>query len=269
MDRIRDAVARARSAQPPKRAAAPTGTASRRPVVTGGAGVVACDTERFAAHRIVASDGDPAAAAYRILRTKVLQRARQEGWKTIAVVSPSPGAGKTLTAINLAIAIGAQQGGDCALIDFDFYRPSVASYLGLANPPSVVEYFEGAKSIDDVVIRTDLANVLVVANDRVSRRGAEFFASPAADELLSACVNRLGAQTVIIDLPPLIGCDDTLALLPKVDCALLVVASGETRVSDLNEARRLLGKTPVIGSTLNKARATFGAPNYYYAPGVK
>jgi Mrp family chromosome partitioning ATPase len=45
-----------------------------------------------------------AVAAYRILRTRLLHRARSKGWKTIAVTSAGPNDGKTLTTLNLAFS---------------------------------------------------------------------------------------------------------------------------------------------------------------------
>src|SRR5690606_20966051 len=137
--------------------------------------------------------------SYRVLRTRVLQTMENEGWKTIAVVSPNSGAGKTVTAINLAIAIGSKQGSRAVLVDLDFYRPSVAKYLGLKEIPSVVDFFEGKKSLRDVTVRPDLPDVLLVGNERVSRRGAEFLTSKRADEMIDRCVNEYAARTVIFD----------------------------------------------------------------------
>ena len=80
---------------------------------------------------------------------------------------------------------------------------------------------------------------------------------------LSMKIHDFGSRVVIFDMSPLLGCDDTLAFLPKVDCALLVAASGDTRVEDLKEAKRILGKTNILGTVLNKAPAAF-MPNQYY-----
>jgi len=43
----------------------------------------------------------------------------------------------------------------------------------------------------------------------------------------------------------------------------LVAASGDTRTDDLKEARRILSKTNILGTVLNKAPASF-MPNQYY-----
>ena len=139
MDRIRNAVTRARHARdgmsPEPAPAARTPAAPHfqaRPAAADALNLapIACNFENFGRNRIIANEQDPVLNAYRVLRTRVLQKMEAENWKTIAVVSPGSWAGKTVTAINLAIAIGSKAGSRATLVDLDFYRPSVARYLG-------------------------------------------------------------------------------------------------------------------------------------------
>lgn len=224
---------------------------------------VACDFSGFTANRIISNEQDPVLNAYRVMRTRVLQKMQDNNWRTIAVVSPGAAAGKTVTAVNLAISIGSKDGNRVTLVDLDFYRPRIAKYLGISDPPSVVDYFEGKKSLEAVTVRPDLTDMLLIANERVSRRGGELLASNKSDELVQTAIQDFGSRVVIFDMSPLLGCDDTIAFLPKVDCALVVASSGETRSRDLKEAIRVLGDTPIIGSVLNKAPTTL-SPNPYY-----
>ena len=289
MDRIREAVLKARQARPDtgsERAEAqqpnggeaagkaraagktPAGLSGTRFSHVSSAGLdrfqkVACDFSGFTANRIISNEQDPVLNAYRVLRTRILQKMEDNNWRTIAVVSPGSQAGKTVTSINLAIAMGSSEGNRTTLVDLDFYRPRVAKYLGVSEPPSILDFFEGKKSLQDVTVRPDLPDTLLIANERVSRRGGELLTSAKADEMINLAVNEFGSRAVIFDMSPLLGCDDTIAFLPKVDCALLVVASGETRIRDLKEAKRILRDTPIIGSMLNKAPQTLN-PNPYY-----
>jgi len=43
--------------------------------------------------------------AYKLLRTRTMQRMRQNDWKTLGITSARENEGKSLTAINLAISI--------------------------------------------------------------------------------------------------------------------------------------------------------------------
>ena len=272
MDRIREAITRARDEKDkivPPQAARP---ASFTPAAALNAGTaadpgrfaqVSCNFDAFRKNRIISNEQDPVLNAYRVLRTRVLQKMEHEGWRTVAVVSPTAAAGKTVTAINLAIAIGSKEGSRATLVDLDFYRPSTARYLGLRDFPSILDFFEAKRSLEDVTLRPDLTDVLLIANERVTRRGAEYLTSGRADELIDKTVNDYGSRVVIFDMSPLLGCDDSIAFLPKVDCVLLVAASGQTRTHELKEARRILSGTNILGTVLNKAPAAF-MPNQYY-----
>lgn len=198
-----------------------------------------------------------------MLRTRVLQKMETEGWRTLAVVSPSSATGKTVTAINLSIAMGSKEGIRPVLIDLDFYRPSIAKYLGIKDSPSVLDYFEGVRTVEEVTVRPDLHDMLLIPNERVTRRGAEYLASDRADGLIDTALNDYGSRAVIFDMSPLLGCDDTLALLPKIDCVLLVAASGQTRTAELKEAKRILSRTNLLGTVLNKSPRAL-MPNQYY-----
>ena len=270
MERIRDAISRARvageSAARKEGRPAPAASGSFAPQIAPNDDAflpVECNFDNFRKYRIISNEQDPVLNAYRVLRTRILQKMEAEGWKTIAVVSPGPGAGKTVTAINLAIAIGTKEGSRATLVDLDFYRPSVARYLGVRDFPSVLDYFEERASIQDVTTRPNLPDVLLLANERITRRGAEYLSSAAADRLIETTVRDYGSRVVIFDMSPLLGCDDSIAFLPKVDCVLFVAASGQTRVAEFKDAKRLLGGVNMMGTVLNKAPAML-MPNQYY-----
>ncbi len=75
---------------------------------------LAVDWMALRENRIVdGTDPRPAAQAYRMLRTQVLQRARTHHLSTIGVISATNGEGKTLTAINLALGLAANPTSRC------------------------------------------------------------------------------------------------------------------------------------------------------------
>lgn len=276
MDRIREAITRARDVKDRDQGITAPAAPSHQTYQPSAASIqatthaddrflpVKCNFDDFRRHRIISNEQDPVLNAYRVLRTRVIQKMAENNWKTLAIVSPSAGAGKTVTAINLAIAIGSKQDTRVTLADLDFYRPSMARYLGLRDFPSILDYFEDKRSLEDVTLKPDLNNVLLIANERVTRRGAEHLTSHRMDSMIDTAVNQYASNIVIFDMSPILGCDDSIAFLPKVDCALLVAASGQTRGQELKEAKRLLNNgTNFLGAVLNKAPAAF-LPNQYY-----
>jgi len=73
------------------------------------------------------ADHDPAATAYKVLGTHVLQRMRANGWQALAITSPTQGNGKTCTAINLAVSLVRDPKHTVLLVDLDQCRSTVAS----------------------------------------------------------------------------------------------------------------------------------------------
>ncbi len=119
-----------------------TGDRSRPPVARHPSTRLSFDIVRARANRVVMPDDPgPAAQAYRMLRTQVLQRARREDVRALGIVSAADGEGKTLTAINLALGIAAESNQDVLLVDLDLRRPSVASVLGLTPPQGLEGWF--------------------------------------------------------------------------------------------------------------------------------
>ena len=68
--------------------------------------VVPVSAKTLSERRIIAGlDQHPASDAFKLLRTQVLQRMQEHGWNMLAVTSPGPGEGKSLTAVNLAVSL--------------------------------------------------------------------------------------------------------------------------------------------------------------------
>ena len=70
-------------------------------------------------------------------------------------------------------------------------------------------------------------------------------------------------QIVILDLPPILSSDDVIALLPQIDCVLLVAAVGLTKTSEIEECMGHLQQSQLVRVVLNKARDT-KSTHYHY-----
>ena len=82
--------------------------------------------------------------AYKLLRTHVLHRTKRENRNTLMFTGPLPNEGKTLTAINLAIAISQKVGQTVLLVDGDLRNPSIHRYLNLPSGPGLMDYLTSA-----------------------------------------------------------------------------------------------------------------------------
>jgi len=242
------------AAEPPSAtAAAPAGNSNAEPSRTR---VKVVDSQVARRNRILAPGAEgPAIRSYRILRTQVLQRMKQEGYSSLAVVSPDAGDGKTVTALNLGIAIGADADHTALVVDLDLRNPGVAPALGLKAEFGVDACLRGERDVAEVLIAPKGYRQLVLLPAAAPvEQSSELLGSERAAQVLSEIVQRYPNRIVIFDLPPLLHTDDALALLPRADAALLVIHEGRTRREDVERSLDLMRKIPVIGTVLNGSR---------------
>ena len=185
------------------------------------------DRSRRTAHLVVDLEPrGPAAEAYRTMRTNVLSMARKRGLKVFAVVSPMQQEGKSLTAANLAAALG-QTDERVLVVSADIRKPRIHEHFGVLNGKGLTEVLEGELALGEAIVRPAVGNVWVLPGGHVTSRPAELLQSPAMAELLDTV--RREFDIVVLDCPPVLGLADCLALLPLTDAVLLVVRSGRTR----------------------------------------
>jgi protein-tyrosine kinase len=209
-------------------------------------------------NRIIAQPGvasaDPAAAAFRMLRTQVLQRLDENAWRSLAVLSPGSDDGKTTTAINLAVSLANDHQHTILLVDFDLKRPMIAKKLGIEPPAGTNDILRGTARVEDCLFHPEGFDRLVVLPAAAPlAHSSEALAGPRCRELIAELRSRYPERILLFDLPPILGADDALAFAPLVECALMVIAEGSTRRGDLLRSMELLRKLPVVGTVLNRA----------------
>jgi protein-tyrosine kinase len=197
---------------------------------------------------------DAAAAAFRMLRTQVLQRMDANGWRSLAILSPAAADGKTTTAVNLAISLASDRLHTVLLVDFDFHRPTLAARFGLAPEFGVDDVLSGHAALEDCLYHPDGFERLVILPARAAlANSSEILAGPRGRELVTELRARYPDRIIIFDLPPVLTADDALSFVPLVECGLVVAAEGRTRRNDLVRTIELLNKLPLVGTVLNRA----------------
>ena len=206
-------------------------------------------------HRIVdGADQRPAAQAYRMLRTQVLQRARAHHLSTIGVISAANGEGKTLTAINLALGLAAEPNQSVLLMDLDLKRPRIAQTLRLPLNQGLEAWFAGLAKLEDLWCGLDGAERLFLMPTMAPvPDSSEALARATTTKMLQDLKERDPGRLMIVDLPPVLLSDDAITLAPRLDAVVLVVTEGCTRREDISRTLELLGNTRVIGTVLNQS----------------
>jgi protein-tyrosine kinase len=219
------------------------------------------DVDLLEQNRIVIDERSNASAAYKVLRTRILQRMRRNGWKTLAVTGTCPNEGKSLTAINLAINLAWHLTTSVVLVDMDLRSPSIHRYLGIDTRYGLMDYLNGDVPLVRAGVRPGIERLGVILNDRPVANASELLSAPETVQLIEE-VKRGDDRIAIFDLPPVFAGDDVLAFAPLVDAVLIVLSQGTTKRTSLVALRELLQNVNVIGTVLNRSSERV-APYYY------
>lgn len=203
----------------------------------------------------------PHGAAYKMLRTQVLRRLEQLGVNTLGVMSAQSGEGKTLTAINLAIAIAADPARTVLLVDFDLRNPSIASRFGHQPSIGVEDCLRQHRPVQEAMFKVAGYERLTIlpARERVEH-SSELLMSVATGEIIGEMRARYANRVIIFDVPPVLQADDALAFTRHLQAGLLVIGEGKSRRDDVTRTLQLLQHLPFVGTVLNGSREPVSTP---------
>ncbi|MGF6395667.1 CpsD/CapB family tyrosine-protein kinase [Pseudomonas plecoglossicida] len=196
-----------------------------------------------------------------LLRTQVLKAMDENGWRTLGITSPTPEAGKTVLAVNLAMSIAHHTTKTALLVDFDLRRPRVGSTLGLPMDKALNDVLSGKAWLEEALVNPTLPRFVVLPTREPIPMSTEMLSSPKVDDMITELRDRYESRICIFDLPPLLSSDDAMTVLPKLDCVLLVVANGMNSKKDIEDCLYHLANANLVGAVLNKADEQ---PRTYY-----
>jgi len=196
---------------------------------------------------------------FRIVKRELLAKMRgTHGYNVvpngnvILVTSAHPGDGKSFCAINLAISLAAENELEVLLVDGDFAKPSIPQALGIKAERGLMDVLiDPVLRIEDVVVRTDIPSLAILAAGRTNVSDAEQLGSARTDALISSLVAGRPRRVVIFDSPPLLAASVAPMLAAHVGQTLIVVRADTTTETALRDAAGLLGGCANISLLLN------------------
>lgn len=223
----------------------------------------AVDAEALERNRVLLRVQDVAVSrAYKILRTRVLHRMAANNWYTLGITGTSAGEGKTITAINLAIALAQDPNAWVYLVDLDLQRPQLGAYLGMSYEYGLTDFLTGQAQLDQVVYDIGIRRLAVIPNASPVETSSEHLRSARMADFINALEGQQPRRIVIFDMPPLNVSDDVLAFAPRVDSFLLVATQGVTARRTLANAKEVLSELNVLGVVLNRSTERNESPYY-------
>lgn len=206
---------------------------------------------------------------YRSLRTKVLKMAQLQGKNTIMITSSSPGEGKTMTAINLALTIVKGVHQNVLLIDGDLRCPDVHKKLGFDFQFGLSHYLNHQVDLSAVIHRTNIPKLSIIPAGEPTSNSSELLASDRMKELIRETKTRYQDRYVIFDVPPIIPITDASVLVEQVDWAIFVIQAGQTPRETVASAISLFDRDKILGVVMNNIQVMPVEYKHSYRKGSK
>lgn len=194
-----------------------------------------------------------------------------ESQAIVAVTSARPGEGKSSVVASTAVSY-ALAGRRVLIIDLDLHRPTQQEFWQHGNRPWVGlpgATFPEPTSVSQAVDRPEHASAIdhgdgvhLLPAGGSGRRAASLLTDPKFPGLLKQWSQAY--DIILIDTPPVLAVSDALVVARHTDGLLLVVASEETSVPEIQRVIRDVrtNNTKLIGVVLNKVRRN--EAGYYY-----
>jgi polysaccharide biosynthesis transport protein len=204
----------------------------------------------------------PAAEVYHTIRTALLFSQPGRTPKSILFTSAVENEGKTVTALNVALAF-AQTGSRVLLVDADLRKGRCHHILGIDNDSGLSELLTAQKRPNEVIHNTGTGLFFLSAGNNCPNPAALLASAAMRDLLVSLCKDY---DHVLVDAPPLMPVSDATALAVLVDGVLVIVgASTSKRIVRQACARLANVGARIFGVALNRVdRANHDY--YYYNP---
>jgi Mrp family chromosome partitioning ATPase len=202
---------------------------------------------------VVKSDRSELAETFKMLRGQVLQRMRADGHRVLAVTSPRRIAGKSLTALNLALAIAADFDSTALLIDADLGGEGLQRLFGLGGAPGLGDHLVRGVPISGLLVNPQIERfVFLPATSMPVAQSAELLATRVARELVEQMKARYPDRILVVDLPAALSTADALAFLPLADTTLVVIEEHSTTMSDMEALADLLAPFELVGTVISR-----------------
>lgn len=209
---------------------------------------------------------NPAAEAYRVIRTGIQFAQAGKELQTIALTSCTPNEGKSTIIANLAVVL-TQAGKSVLLIDCDMRNPTVHKNFNLSNKVGLSSCISMGTALSDAVQKTSIEGLYALTGGVIPPNPSELLGSEQMKNVLQRAKEQY--DYVLIDTPPVMPVTDALIVSRFVDGMILVIASAEVKVEMARDVKNQLvnAGANILGVVLNKVRSEhhgYGYGYYYY-----
>lgn len=194
----------------------------------------------------------PQVESLRALRSQLMLRwfASDSEHKTLSIVSPGRGEGRSYLAANLAVVFS-QLGEHTLLIDADLRHSRQHELFKLDNREGLSSILAGRAQVDAIRRVNVLMDLSVLTAGPTPPNPQELLSKPMFSRLLEHCASEF--DVIIIDTPAGADFAEAQSISVRSGAALMVARRNSTRLSHVQALSKKLEETGVklVGSILN------------------
>lgn len=211
---------------------------------------------------IVKKPNSPFSESYKSIRSSILLSAAEHPPKKLLITSMMPEEGKTVTSVNLALAL-AQAEFRVLLLDADMRKPRVHKIFKVDNSKGLSSFLAGVSELkvhDEY--EGSVKNLSIIPAGPVPPNPSELLGSAKMNELFNTLSERF--DVIICDSPPIMTVTDALILSKVVEGTIVVTRVGKTTYESVRRGLKSMKdiKAHVIGIVINAFDAE--KSSYYY-----
>ena len=205
------------------------------------------------------------AEAFRKLKTQIFLHPGNSP-RAILVTSAAPQEGKTLVAVNLAVAMSKEIHSNAILVDGDLRRPGIQLERGKSEK-GLSHYLADGVPLSEILVKSDIGRLQIIPAGASSRKSSELIRSKKMEELLKSLKEFGDSTYIVIDSPPIMATADPSLLSKMVDGIILVVRAGYTSRESVQNAIKSIDRQKIIGVVFNQIDvkpSTYFSEHYRY-----
>ena len=215
----------------------------------------------------IAEPDSPGAEMFRVLSTRLAHMQRKRRLQKLLITSSEGDEGKSVLAVNLALALAAVPTSVRLLIEADLRRPTASSLLATSSLPGIAEWSEGKLAAGGFAVPGQRPAFLVPSRRPGHGRA---HASAGIGPFCARCWRPSPRASIgcCWMRTPMLPMADSTSLSRLCDGVLVVVREGHTRRRVLNKALESIEKSKLLGTVLNEASMLkVGYDRYYGSNG--
>lgn len=191
--------------------------------------------------------------------------------KVIMVTSAISGEGKSFISANLATLMSGSNK-KVLLVDIDLRNPRLSTFYKATNISGVAEYLNENISIDEIIKRTILPNLFIVAAGKKRANPTELLLNGNLPKLFEKLREKF--DYIIVDTAPIDPVSDAYIISPYCDSTLFVVRHGKTpktilQLLDSNIKVKALSDVSIVFNGIRSRGFVKSAHGYGYGYGFE